>query len=62
LKEFAVQFKNEIGATFAAMQKQIDGLKAQIKGLETGSKFQSQTRKTNEPTKGASWKTLIAKK
>jgi hypothetical protein len=44
------------------MQKQIDGLKAQIKALESGNKFQAQTRRTNEPTKGASWKTLIAKK
>jgi hypothetical protein len=60
LKEFAVQFKNEIGDTFAAMQKQIDALKKQIKELESGNKFQSETRKTN-PTEGAGFKKLLNK-
>jgi hypothetical protein len=60
LKEFAVQFKNEIGATFAAMQKQIDGLKAQIKALESGDKFQTQKRKVAD-SKTVSYKDLIKK-
>jgi hypothetical protein len=60
LKEFAVQFKNEIGDTFAAMQKQIDALKKQIKDLETVNKFQAQSRKTN-PTEGAGFKKLLNK-
>jgi hypothetical protein len=60
LKEFAVQFKNEIAATFTAMQKEIDGLKVQIKALESGNKFQAQTRKTN-PTEGAGFKKLLNK-
>jgi hypothetical protein len=60
LKEFAVQFKDEIGVTFAAMQKQIDGLKAQIKTLESGDKFQAQTRKVTD-SKTVSYKDLIKK-
>jgi hypothetical protein len=60
LKEFAVQFKDEIGVTFAAMQKQIDGLKAQIKALESGDKFQAQKRKVTE-SKTVSYKDLIKK-
>jgi hypothetical protein len=60
LKEFAVQFKDEIGLTFAGMQKQIDGLKAQIKALESGDKFQAQKRKVTE-SKTVSYKDLIKK-
>ena len=60
LKEFAVQFKDEIGVTFAAMQKQIDGLKAQIKDLEKSDKFQAQPRKVTE-SKTVSYKDLIKK-
>jgi hypothetical protein len=60
LKEFAVQFKDEIGVTFAAMQKQIDSLKKQVKDLESGNKFQTETRKTN-PTEGAGFKKLLNK-
>jgi hypothetical protein len=60
LKEFAVQFKDEIGKTFAAMQNQIDALKKQIKDLESGNKFQAQSRKTN-PTEGAGFKKLLNK-
>ena len=60
LKEFAVQFKDEIGVTFAAMQKQIDALKKQVKDLESGNKFQTQSRKTN-PTEGAGFKKLLNK-
>jgi hypothetical protein len=61
LKEFAVQFKDEIGVTFAAMQKQIDSLKAQLKDLEKSDKFQAQTRKVAE-SKTVSYKDLINKK
>jgi hypothetical protein len=60
LKEFAVQFKDEIGVTFAAMQKQIDSLKSQIKDLEKSDKFQAQTRKVTE-SKTVSYKDLIKK-
>jgi archaellum component FlaF (FlaF/FlaG flagellin family) len=60
LKEFAVQFKDEINAKFAAQDKIINDLKAQIKALESGNKFQSQTRKTN-PTEGAGFKKLLNK-
>jgi uncharacterized small protein (DUF1192 family) len=60
LKEFAVQFKDEIGETFAAMQKEIDTLKAQLKDLEKSDKFQAQTRKVTE-SKTVSYKDLIKK-
>ena len=60
LKEFAVQFKDEIGVIFAAMQKQIDSLKAQIKDLEKSDKFQAQPRKVTE-SKTVSYKDLIKK-
>jgi hypothetical protein len=60
VKEFAVQFKDEIGKTFAAMQNQIDALKKQIKDLESGNKFQTEKRKVTE-SKTVSYKDLIKK-
>jgi hypothetical protein len=60
MKAFAVQFKNEIKVTFAAMKKEINSLKSQLKSLEAGDKFQAQSRKVNA-SKNVSYKDLIKK-
>jgi hypothetical protein len=61
VKEFALEFKNEIAETFEAIKKEIAAVKAQLKDLEKSDKFQAQTRKVNE-SKTVSYKDLINKK
>ncbi len=58
--ELMQKYNQEVSITFEALKKEIDTLKAQIKTLESGNKFQTTPRKTN-PTEGAGFKALLNK-